>query len=123
MPYEFYKTLHIFGLLLTFSGLAGLISLSLNKSAITPTTRKFLAIIHGVGLLILIVAGFGLAARLKLMGTFPLWIWLKVAIWILIGGISAVIKRKPQWATWLFVVILLLGTCAAGLAIHKPHSL
>lgn len=120
MPYEVYKILHIFGLLLTFSGLAGLITLSLNKSTITPSTRKFLAIIHGVGLLILVVAGFGLAARLNLTSSFPLWIWLKVAIWILIGGISALIKRKPQWATGLFVVILLLGTCAAGLAIHKP---
>ena len=121
MPYEFYKVLHIFGLLLTFSGLAGIIAISINQSSVAAGARKFIYISHGVGLVILLVAGFGLAARLNLLASgIPTWIWIKLVIWLLIGGIVTLIKRKPQHAWKLYVFVLLLGTCAAYLAVNKP---
>ena len=83
--------------------------------------RKMAMITHGVSLLIVFIAGFGLMARLNMMGTsWPLWIYLKVAIWLILGGIIAVIARKGQWATGLFYLVILLGGVAAWVANYKP---
>lgn len=120
MSYEFYKVLHICGLLLVFTGLAGALALAINKSTVTTKTKKFVSLTHGIGLLIMLTAGFGLAARLNYMGAWPNWLTVKIIIWFLLGGLLAFANRKPAWAWYIFSAIILLGTCAAYLAINKP---
>jgi uncharacterized membrane protein len=120
MSYEFYKILHIIGLLLTVFGLFGLSSVLWNDSAPKPQLRKIWIVSHGVGLLLLLVAGFGLAARLGLAGQLPGWIYAKLAIWLLVGGSLSLVKRKPRksalWTLLIFVLVIL----AVILAVTKP---
>jgi hypothetical protein len=120
MSFEFYKVLHIAGLLLTVFGLFGLIAVYWNDSAPKPALRKALMMSHGIGLLILLVAGFGLAARLNLMGQLPGWVYGKLGIWLLVGGAPALIKRQPKKAAIWLVVTLILVLLAVTFAVTKP---
>ena len=49
-----------------------------------------------------------------------LWVWLKVAIWLAVGGVVTLVRRRPSWAGALWVLLPLLGGAAAWLAIYKP---
>ncbi len=64
MSYEFYQTLHVLGLFLLFSslGAAALHAMNGGTKESNPS-RKWVAITHGVGLLFVLVAGFGLLAK------------------------------------------------------------
>ncbi|MCI0527668.1 MAG: hypothetical protein L0Y56_09520 [Nitrospira sp.] len=122
ISYEVYKILHLFGIMLLFGSIGGLclVSMKADRSNSVPG-RKLAAITHGVSLILILVAGFGLLARLGITGGgWPLWIWLKLIIWIALGGVVVLIKRMPGAAGLLFLVIPLLGAVAAVLAIYKP---
>ena len=120
MSFEFYKVIHIAGLLLTVFGLFGLIAVYWNDSVPKPALRKALMMSHGVGLLFLLVAGFGLAARLNLMGHLPGWVYAKLGIWLLVGGAPNLIKRQPQKAALWLVVTLIIVLLAVTFAVTKP---
>lgn len=120
MSYEFYKIVHIAGLLLTVFGLFGLITVNLNDSVPKPSVRKIMLMTHGIGLLLLLVAGFGLAARLNLMGQLPNWVYAKLGIWLLVGAAPALIKRQPKKGMLWLLVILILVMLAVTFAVTKP---
>ncbi len=121
MSYEFYKILHIAAILLVYSALGGAALLGGQGAAKGTPDRKRLSIIHGVGLLIAFVAGFGLMARLGMArDPFPLWIWLKIAIWVATGGALVLAYRMRQHYKLWAIVFPLLGATAAALAILKP---
>lgn len=119
MSYEFYKVLHILGLMLLFFALGGYTLKSSEDNA--KPTRILLAVSHGVGLLLMLVAGFGLVAKLKLGGT-PGWAWIKVGLWLAFGAAPVLIKRTPARLRPVWVVLPLLGTIAAYLAVNKPFA-
>lgn len=117
MPYEFYKILHFTGLILTFTSLAGYIfHLSQNK---TNEKRKFFAILHGVGLLILLVSGFGLAARLGYVQQLPIWIYIKLIFWLIAGAAFALVKRQVFGPKVLYTITVTLAILAAVTAVTK----
>lgn len=117
MPYEFYKILHFTGLILTFTSLSGYIFyLVQNKS---NEKKKLFSILHGIGLLILLVSGFGLAARLGLVSQLPLWVYIKIAIWLVVGGAIALIKRQVMGPMPLYAIVVALGILAAITAVTK----
>lgn len=120
MSYEFYKLLHITGLMLLFFGLSAALTLKMAGAAFTGSVKKMAFITHGVGLLLMLVGGFGLLARLGFMGNIPAWALTKLGIWILLGGAIALAKRKGQLGWPLMVLFVGLGTTAAWLAIIKP---
>lgn len=120
MSYEFYKILHVTGFIMVFLGLAGILALRMAGPNLSPRPYRLFAITHGVGLLIAFVAGFGLAARLNMFQNLPLWVWAKIAIWLVLGGAIALAKRKGQIGTPLLVFFIGLGCTAAWLAIAKP---
>lgn len=120
MSYEFYKILHITGILMVFSGLAGLVGMKLNGTELSPRGRRLFALFHGVGLLIVLVAGFGLAARLQLMASLPGWVWGKLVVWLLLGGGLTLAKKRGQVGAPLMILFVGLGLTAAWLAIAKP---
>ncbi len=121
MSYEFYKILHSISTMMVVMGLAGAAAVSANGISKTSIKlRKTLAITHGIGLVLALVAGFGLMARLQMMGQgFPIWITLKLVIWLSMGGLIALIYRKPQTSKWVWWVILLMFSAAAVLARTK----
>jgi len=120
MSYEFYKIMHLAGLMFLFFGLSSALTLKMAGVSFTGNIKKMAFITHGIGLLLMLVAGFGLAARLGMMGGLPGWVYAKLVIWFLLGGGIALAKRKGQIGWPLMLVFVGLGVCAAWLAITKP---
>jgi hypothetical protein len=120
MSLEFYKILHVCGILMLFSGLTGLWGVYSTGSTPRPATRMGLATVHGFGMMLILISGFGMAAKLGIMAALPLWIYLKMAIWLVLGGSMVLAKRKAQWGIGLLAFWILLGTAAAYLALFKP---
>jgi hypothetical protein len=104
-----YKILHLAGIMLLFLGLA---------SALMPKdtpNRRFGMIFHGMGLVILLVAGFGLIAKLQL--GFPWWVAVKLVLWLAFGAMPMIGKRGllPVPVAWLLAIIC--GIAAAWLGV------
>jgi hypothetical protein len=112
-----YKVLHIFGILLAFVSLGGLTLRALAGGG-GDRGRRLASVSHGVALLVILVSGFGLLARLGL--GFPGWVWLKVAIWVVVGALVVAIRRLPQYATVYWFALPVLGALAAYVALTKP---
>ena len=113
-----YNVLHILGILLAFTALGGAILRGLAGTGDDAPGRKLIGITHGVALLLILVSGFGMLAKLKL--GFQLWVWAKLVIWLLIGASIAVVRRMPDQAKVLWFAFPALGAAAAYLAIFKP---
>ncbi len=121
MSYLTYKILHILGVLLAFLALGGLTLNALSGGrGDEGRGRKLAGATHGLALLIILISGFGLLAKLGL--GFPTWAWAKLAIWLIIGAMLAFVRRMPQHATFFWFLIPALGACAAALALFKPWS-
>lgn len=119
--YEFYKVVHIVGLAFILTGIGAVLLNSLIGGEKKYPNRKWVMIIHGIGMLITFVAGFGLMARLNLMGAgWPGWIHAKVAIWLFLGLVVALIPRFQKLALPLWGLILFVVGFAAYLANYKP---
>jgi hypothetical protein len=123
ISYQAYKVLHLLGIFLALAALAGLALAAANGATRqSNTARRLISIGHGAGLLIVLVAGLGLLARLGAMhgAAFPGWVWAKLVIWLIVGGLVGVPYRRPDLARSVFLAVPLLGTIAAWLAIYKP---
>jgi hypothetical protein len=118
VSYEAYKVIHILGIMFLLLSLGAYLILSMNKSA---RGRKLTAITHGISVLIILVAGFGLLARLGYFGAegWPLWVWLKLIIWLILALIIILIKRMPGLTPVLWFLIPILSGFAAYLAVYK----
>jgi len=86
------------------------------------TSYRTLLALHGIGALVALTGGFGLLARINVEadGLFPGWIWAKLALWAILGGLVALPYRKQAWARSLLVLLPLLGFLGAVLANYKP---
>lgn len=127
MSFEFYRVVHIFGIVLLFCALGGLaVYASLTRDAKgseTPeqtTTRKRLAMLHGIAMLVILVAGFGLMAKSGLMKSWPTWIYGKLAIFVVLGAALQYVRRTGQLGRAWLVLLPLVGGLAATLAVFKP---
>ena len=113
-----YKVLHVFGILLAFVALGGATMRAMSGDRDKDSGSRLVGITHGIALLIILISGFGLIAKLGY--GFPGWVWAKVVIWLLVGGLIALIRRMPQHATVFWFAIPVLGGVAAYLALYKP---
>lgn len=117
MSYQFYTVLHVAGVLFLFTALGALAATAGSASA---GLRRMASIAHGVSLAVILVAGFGLLARLGHFGNIPAWAWAKMGLWLVLGAIVVPLKRKPEWAPALWVAMPLVGVLSAWLAVSKP---
>ncbi len=120
MSYEFYKLLHILGIVLVFMALGALAFHGANGG--TKDGNKVRALVmatHGVGLLVLLVAGFGMLAKLQSMAAgLPGWLHPKLLIWLLIGAAPVILNRKPEWGKLMWVALPVLALAAAYFGVN-----
>lgn len=120
MSAEYYKILHIIGIGLLFCGLIGVLFAFATRGTLQKGDRVFLFAMHGIGLLFIVVSGFGMLARMGLTAELPSWAYAKLIIWILLAlGISAA-KRLYKHAKLVTLAFVLLLATAATIAILKP---
>lgn len=81
--------------------------------------KKLGSITSGIGLVLIIIAGFGLMAKVYDNAFLP-WMIVKLVIWLGLGGVIALINRKPALALPLWWTILGLGSVAVILVYAKP---
>ncbi len=120
MTFEFYKILHMAGLICLFFGFGGLLVASYSGVALKPQARAMSFATHGMGLLFLLVGGFGMLAKMGIMANMPGWVIGKIIIWVLMGAGISIVKRKGYIGWPIAILLLVLGTTAAVLAINKP---
>jgi len=106
---EIYRLIHFSGI---FTLLFAFGSLFAGKSS-----TKGAAVGHGIGLLLILVSGFGMQAVYKL--GFPSWIIIKLVIWIVFGGCMVLAKRRIVNGVAAWVLIIVLALCAAYLGRQK----
>jgi hypothetical protein len=123
ISYAVYRFLHLIGVFLVLTALGGLALHATNGG--TPasnTARGIIAAAHGLGVLLILVAGFGMLARLGVAhgAAFPGWIWAKFGVWLVIAAWMALPYRFPRLARPSLLIVPLLGAISAYLAIFKP---
>ncbi len=112
MSYPFYKMLHIISVVVFFALFAA--------AAYSGQHSKKNKIITGVMLLLIITGGMGLK-KFAAPGSWPMWLNIKMAIWLIVGGMGhVVVKKFPQYAVKAFWGSVGLLTLASYLANYKP---
>lgn len=120
MDYLQYKFLHLVGLSMVLVTLGGIALFAANGGKREGNRwRPLVMAMHGIGLLMMLVAGFGLMAKLGTEG-FPGWVVGKLVIWLLFGAALAIPYRQPKLAGHLLWVLPLLTAIGVYLALFKP---
>ncbi len=110
MDYAFYKIIHLVGLAILAIGLGGMVAESSN--------RRTFVMLQGIALLILLVSGFGILAKLKL--GFPHFAMVKAVLWLVIGMLPLIFRKLKIRICFAITISILLITIAAWLGVTKP---
>lgn len=118
MSIQTYHFLHLIGLILVFIGFGGLLSSEGAKKAM-----KW----HGIGLVISLVSGFGMLAKMSKglpEGAPSLytqhWVIVKLALWLVLGFLPVLAKRRVLSAQVVVLIAILIGAVLAYLGYFKP---
>lgn len=114
MSYAFYKIIHVVSIVLFFA-------LYMSAARKEQNIKKEV-IFSGVALLLVLVSGMGLIAKIGIAhgAGWPLWIKLKIAIWAFIGIVGhTILKRYGKQRLKFFWTAFFLLTCASYLANYK----
>lgn len=111
MSLQVYHLLHLIGLILVFVGFGGLLSSEGAKKAM-----KW----HGIGLVISFVSGFGMLAKLGISWPWPVWVWIKFALWLVLGFLPVLAKRRVLSAQVVVLIAIIIGAVLAYLGYFKP---
>jgi uncharacterized membrane protein SirB2 len=118
MTEQTYRFLHICGLVLLMLGFGAIL---FAKDGERPRAGT---ILHGIGLLVMLVAGFGVMAKTHIMApdSWPGWLVTKMVVWLLIGALPTLLRAGvvPRKLGWL--VVLALAASAAWLGVNKGFS-
>ena len=124
IEYVPYKLIHLLGVFATLSSLFSMAILRLAGLEAKSWPRPLLSVVHGVGLFLILLGGFGMLARLGISWPFPAWIAAKITLWLILGGLLSLMKRavfsSPK--TWVLIALCvpLIGLLAAWIALYKP---
>ena len=121
--HQFYNVVHIVGIVLLMTALGGLALHATNGGTRqSNAAHRLIASLHGTGVLLVLIGGFGMLARLGFRHgvSFPGWLWVKLAVWLLLGAALVLPYRRPALAKPLLLALPVLGGLAAYMAIYKP---
>lgn len=120
MPYETYRLIHFFGIFLILVALGSATHhVIAGGTKQTDPFRRGIMITHGVGMLLVLLGGFGALAKLGIHG-LPVWAICKLVIWLIFGGLIAVVYKKPQYARAIWFIIPMLALLSGIFAAFKP---
>ena len=114
MSPTFYYFLHFAGVISLFLGMGAILGMGEDRKHV----NKFIGIFHGIGLLLLLVSGFGLVA--KLQTGFPVWLIIKIVMWLCLSMIMILAKRKICTPKATAILAMVLGLVAAAMCVFKP---
>ena len=123
MSYVTYKLIHFIGIFTLITVLAVAAAHMLRGGSKTDNPyRKAIAIAHGLAVFLILLGGFGMLARMGIMhgGGLPGWIYLKLAIWLVLAASIALVYRGREVARALVWTVPLLALAAAAAALIKP---
>ncbi len=110
MDYPTYKIIHLIGVAALALGIGGMMAGGAN--------RKIFSILQGIALLVMLVSGFGLLAKLHL--GFPHFAMVKTVIWVVLGIIPMILRRlRVPVAAGIAISLSLIGIMA-WLGVMKP---
>ena len=112
MSAEFYKVVHILGIAFVMMGLGG--------AWMAQAKAKVPAMLHGIGLLAILVSGFGMVAKYDYDLGGSGWIHAKLGLWVLLGALIAIARKLPKAQALVFVGGPLLVALSAYIALYKP---
>jgi hypothetical protein len=119
MSYLILLVLHVVGALYLFLGLGAMISQRVDGAdAGSEGVRKLAGMTHGLALLVILIAGFGI---LGVQGyDLGLWVWLKLALWLFFGGVIVLVRRMPHLSRTFWWLLPLVAGIAVYLCEAKP---
>lgn len=113
MPYATYKVLHLVGIVLLLVGLGAALTTAKGGAG-----RRIGLALHGLGLLLALVGGFGLEAKGKI--GFPLWLWAKIGAWVLLAILPVLVRRSILGVTMALLLAAALAGGAVYLVMYRP---
>ncbi len=117
LSYKIYKLIHLLGIMLLFASL-GAVTLHVINGGDRQSNRgrKLLASSHGTALLLILVGGFGMLARLD--EGLSHWVGIKIVIWVALGAGLTLAYKKPAMARVLWWIYPCLGLLAAWTVLY-----
>ena len=113
MSLESYKLIHFISLILVTS--------SLGVSYFCKPPEKWSKYLGIIASLFLMIAGMGLLARIMPGLSWPIWIKIKLGIWLTIAISGPMLaKRLTKYRGHAFIFLMLLFSIAIMLAVYKP---
>ena len=110
MDATIYKIIHLTGIAALALGTGGMMAGAAN--------RKPFAICQGLGLVIMLVSGFGLLAKLQL--GFPHFAIVKTVLWLVIGMLPMILRRLKLPLVVAMLIPVTLVAIMAWLGVMKP---
>ena len=111
MPIAIYHVAHIIGLIFVFIGFGALLS---------PDSARGAMKWHGTGLLISLISGFGLLAKLQIFASMPAWVWIKIALWLILGFLPVLARRRFVSAHLVVIFAIIVAGTMGCLGYLKP---
>src|SRR4051812_18674621 len=105
-----YKIIHLIGISVLALGVGGMMA--------GGEKRKTFAILQGVGLLVMLVSGFGLVAKLGL--GFPHFAIVKTVLWLVVALLPMLFRKLKTPLPAAILISLTLVGILAWLGVMKP---
>lgn len=110
MTYTTYKIIHLVGISILALGVGGMMA--------GGEKRKNFMMLQGIGLLVMLISGFGLVA--KLGGGFPPYVIVKLVLWLVIGMLPMVFRKLRTPLPVAVLISLTMVAIMAYLGVVKP---
>jgi hypothetical protein len=122
VSYPFYKLMHFVGIFVMLVALAATcMHAAMGGTKPENPLRKALGAAHGIGVLLILTGGFGMLARLGIVqGGLPVWVMIKLVLWVALAAAMALPYLSRTWARALLVAMPVLAALAGATAIIKP---
>ena len=122
MSYPFYKIMHFVGIFVMLVALAATcMHAAVGGTKAENPFRKALGAAHGVAALLILTGGFGMLARLGIVqGGLPVWVLIKLALWVALAAAMALPYLSRSWARTLLIAMPVLAALAGATALLKP---